>query len=166
MEVLVMCLIIFSARTITWCMGTFRLILIIKNRKLVATVIAFFEALIWFIVIREAMIGEISSILIPISYASGFAFGTFLGLVLTDRFVSGFLTINAISSKITNEDIQKIKAAGFGISSLEIDNNKKLFVVQIDKKDFNIITEILKSLDNEIFIMTNETRHVYSGFIK
>jgi len=166
MEILLICFGIFLVRTITVCMSTFRLLCIVKNRKGAATIIAFVEALIWILILREALTADIAPIAIPIFYSAGFAIGTYIGLILSDRFMTGFFTVNAISTQITDADILKIKNAGFGISFIPMGGSKKLLILQIDKKHFNDVSSILKALDNQIFIMVNETRYVYHGFIK
>jgi len=166
MEIVMICLGVFLVRAITVCMATFRLICIVKNKKGTATLIAFVEALIWFLVVREALTMDEGGLAIPLSYSAGFAIGTYIGIILSNRFISGFFTVNAISTKITDADILKIKNAGFGISFLPMEGNKKMLIIQIDKKHFNDINSILKALDDKVFIMVNETRHVYHGFIK
>jgi len=147
-------------------MGTFRIVCIVKNKKLLATVLAFVEALIWFLVIREVLTMENNMIIIPIFYAGGFATGTYIGLILSDMFISGYFTVNAISNKINDADILKIKQAGFGVSFFPMGDKKIFLIIQIDKKRFEDIKSILRALDDKVFIMVNETRHVYHGFIK
>jgi len=131
-----------------------------------ATAIAFIEVLIWFLIAREAITTELTSIFIPLAFAGGFATGTYIGLLLSNRFISGQYTINAVSAKITDKDIQEIKAAGFGISFLPMEDNKLFLIIQIDKKQLEEIKTILKSLDEDTFIMVNETKYVQNGYIK
>jgi len=165
-EILIISLTIFVARAIDVCLGTFRTVLIVKNRKVGATAIAFVEILIWFLIAREAITTELTSLFIPLSFAGGFATGTYIGLLLSDRFIAGQYTINAISTKITDKQIQEIKDAGYGISFLPMEGNKKFLIIQIDKKQLDEIKGILKSLDEETFIMVNETKYVQNGYMK
>ena len=164
--IIIVSLTIFFARAIDVCLGTFRTVCIVKNKKVTATVIAFFEVLIWFLIAREAITTEITSIFIPLSFAGGFATGTYIGLLLSNRFIAGQYTINAVSTKILEKHIEEIKEAGFGISFLPMEDSKKFLIIQIDKKQLNEIKAILKSLDEDIFIMVNETKHVQNGYIK
>lgn len=166
MEVLFICLIIFIIRATVVCFGTFRIVCIVKDKRVLATFVAFIEVLIWFIVFREVLVMDEMGIIVPIVYSLGFATGTYMGILLSNKLISGYLTINAISNKITDADLLKIKQAGFGISFLPMNDNKKFIIVQIDKKHFDNLKSILKTLDEKIFIMVKESAHVYNGFIK
>ena len=166
MEVLIICLTIFFARAIDVCLGTFRTVLIVKDRRIVATIIAFFEVLIWFLIAKEAITTEITSFWIPLSFAGGFALGTYIGMLLSNRFIGGQFTINAISSKIKEQDIENIKDQGYGISYLMMEGKKKFLIIQIDKKQIDDAKALLKSLDKEIFIIVNETKYAHNAYIK
>ena len=166
MDILIICLTIFFARAIDVCLGTFRTVLIVKDKKLASTIIAFIEVLIWFFIAREAITSEITSLWIPLSFAGGFASGTYIGLLMSNRFISGQYTINAVSSKIKEKDIEFIKNKGYGISYLMMEGKKKFLIIQIDKKQIDDIKKILKSLDKEVFIIANETKYAHNAYIK
>ena len=83
MELLFLCLKIFFVRIIDVSMGTFRTIVTVKGKRLVATSIGFVEAFIWFLVVKEALTTDIDSIFIALSYSAGFASGTFIGSFLS-----------------------------------------------------------------------------------
>ena len=166
MEVLIVSLTIFFARAVDVCLGTFRTVCIVKGKKKTATIIAFIEVLIWFLIAREAITTELTSLWIPLSFAGGFAAGTYIGIWLSNRFIGGQLTINAISTKISDDDINVIKEKGYGVSFLPMEDDKKFLILQIDKKRLDEVKDILKSFDKDTFIMVNETKYVHNGFIK
>jgi len=165
-EIIIVSLTIFVARAVDVCLGTFRTVCIVKNKKFTATIIAFVEVLIWFLIAREAITTELTSIFIPLSFAGGFATGTYIGLLLSNRFIAGQYTIHAVSAKITDQHIQEIKEAGFGISFLPMEDNKKFLILQIDKKQLTEIKAIIESIDDEAFLMVNETKYVQNGYMK
>ena len=106
MNLFYLCLKIFSARIIDVSMNTIRTVYIVKGKRLISTVIAFFEVLIWFEVARTALYTEINSFLIPISYAGGYATGTYIGTLISTKFIKGHYTVTIISNNI---DSTKIK---------------------------------------------------------
>ena len=161
-----MCLIIFFARIIDVCMGTFRTVCIVKGKKFTAAAIAFVEVLVWFFVAREALTAEVTSIFIPISYAAGFATGNFIGIYLSQLFISGTLTLNIVSSVMDETHIEILKLAGFGVSILSTEDDKMIILVQIDKKRLKKLQELLNEMDPNAFIIANETKYVHNGFIK
>ena len=166
MSILLICLKIFFARIVDVGLGTFRTVCIVKGKRFTSTLIAFFEVLIWFLIAREALNSEVTSIFIPIAYAGGFATGTYLGIILSNRFISGQLTLNIISSNINDEHIKTLKSKGYGVSILKTQDEKKMLVMGIDKKNLKEAETLIKTMDENAFIIVNETKHLENGYIK
>lgn len=160
------CVKIFFARMIDVCLGTFRTVSVVKGNRLSASIIAFFEVLIWYLVAKEALSADATSWLIPISYAGGFAAGTYIGTFLSGKYIGGHLTLNVISSKINVENICKIKEQGFGVSILNTQDDKTMLLMEIDKKHLKEAKKLIKSIDDNAFIIANETKYIHNGFIK
>ena len=76
---LILCIKIFFARIFDVTLGTVRTMFTVKGKRLIASLIGFIEVLIWFLVVREALNTESKSIFVAISYALGFATGTYIG---------------------------------------------------------------------------------------
>ena len=161
-----LCFKIFFARIVDVCMGTFRTVCIVKGKRVASTLIAFFEVLIWFMIAREALSTEVSSIFIPIAYAGGFATGTYLGLFLSNRIIGGTLTLSIISAIINKQHIKELKAHGYGVSSIKMEEHKTMLIMEINRKHLKEINTILHQMDPDVFIMIHETKYVYNGFIK
>ena len=81
---IILCFKIFLARILDVTIGTIRTMFIVKGNKIIASIFAFFELIIWYYAAREALNTEINSILIPISYALGFGVGTYLGIAINN----------------------------------------------------------------------------------
>ena len=103
---------IFFARIFDVSLGTYRTILTVKGKIVLPTVIAFFEVLIWFYVAKEALLIEIDSIIIPVSYALGYATGSLLGTYFSKRFIDLILEVKIygynkrVKDYITNSNIE------------------------------------------------------------
>lgn len=166
MVLLLTCLKIFFARMTDVCLGTFRTVNVVKGNKGTATIIAFIEVLIWYLVAKEALNPNINSWLIPVAYAGGFATGTYIGMLLSGRYISGHLTINVISSVIDKSHIDEIKKHGFGVSMLNTHDDKTMLIMEINKKHLKELKSVIKSIDGNAFIIINETKYVHNGFIK
>lgn len=165
MNVLLLCIEIFLARILDVSLGTVKTAFIVREKRLLASIISFGEILIWFFVAREALNTEIKSVLIPLSYSLGYATGTYLGIFLSSKLIKGNLTVSVISNKINKDDIQLLKAQGFGISIIKMENNKKYLLFEINKKRFDELKNALLSIDNKAFIIVNESKVLYNGFI-
>lgn len=165
MEILLLCLKIFFARIIDVSLGTLKTVFIVKEKKVLSGIIAFIEVFIWFLIAREALNTDITSIFIPISYSAGYASGTFIGTYLS-RFIKGHFTINIISSQITKEDVNLLKENGFGVTVLKTKDHKTLLIMEIDKKRYGLLKDLVIQMDKKAFIYVSETKIVQNGYIK
>lgn len=175
MELVFLCIKIFCCRIIDVSMGTIRTINVVKGKTLIGAVIGFFEVLIWFLIVKDALNTELTGILnslfIAISYAGGYATGTYIGGMLSDKFIQGNLTLQVILTKNDDELVAAIRKEGYGVSVLDVRgqlniNDKYMLFIEIDKKNLSHVTSIIKKLDKKAFIVVNETKLVQNGFIK
>ena len=171
MVVFLLCLKIFFARICDVSVGTFRTMLIVKGKNLTATLAAFAEVLIWFLIAREALNTEIDSIFIPLSYAGGYAAGTYIGILLSKLLIDGIVGVQAVINEYSDNIVREIRKKGYAVSIIPLEcqstNDKKVMLyMQINKKKLDDLTSLIKSLDDDAFIIVNETKYVQNGFIK
>ncbi len=164
MDLILLCLKIFIARVSDVSLGTIKTVFIVKEKKLIATLMSFIEILIWFIVAKEALNTEINSILIPISYSLGYATGTYVGIVLSSKLIKGTLTVNIISSKIRKKDINYLKELGYGVSSIQLENKNKYLIMEINKNKLSELKNEINRIDKNAFIIVNETKTITNGY--
>ena len=149
MNLLFLCVKIFMARILDVSIGTVRTLIMVKGKLFITTILAFLEALIWVLVVKEALITEISSFLVPISYSLGYATGTFLG------------------SYICNNFINAMRKHGFAVSIIDLENNRNvLLICQVNHKDEQKLLRLVKKYDKNAFIVVSDTKYVQNGFIK
>lgn len=171
MELLFLCLKIFFARIIDVTLATLRTVYSVKGKTLLAGIIGFIEATIWFIVVKEALNTDIQSPFIVISYAGGFATGSILGTFVSKTFVNSLIKVEVITTKATEENIEKIRLEGFGVSVLDImdqtdDVDKKMLIITLNSKHLDELKRILRHIDRNAFVVVNESKIVQNGFIK
>lgn len=171
MMIFMLCLKIFLARICDVSIGTFRTMLIVKGKSLIAAFVAFIEVLIWFLVAREALNTGIDSIFIPIAYAGGYATGTFIGGILSKRFIDGLVGVQVVINETNKDIINKIREQGYGVSVVPLryqkDQNKKaMLYIQINKSKLKSLINLITKLDSNAFITVNETQYIHNGFIK
>lgn len=171
MVVFLLCLKIFLARICDVSVGTFRTMLIVKGKNFTATLAAFAEVLIWFLIAREALNTNIDSIFIPLSYAGGYAAGTYIGILLSKLLIDGIVGVQAVINEYEDNIVREIRKKGYGVSIIPLEcqstNEKKVMLyMQINKKKLDDLTSLIKSLDDDAFIIVSETKYVQNGFIK
>lgn len=161
-----LCIKIFFARIIDVSLGTIRTLYIVKGSKIVASLIAFIEVMIWFFAAREALNTDLPSLYIAASYSLGYATGTFIGTTINDLFIKGVVNIEVISDKITKEDIDHIKKNNFGVTVIKSMDDKYILFIITDKKRSKECIKLIKSIDYKSFIIVNNSNSTYNGYIK
>lgn len=164
-----LCLKIFFVRILDVSMGTFRTIITVKGKSLYASIIGFVEVFIWFIIVREALNTDETSIFVAISYALGYATGTFIGSKLSKKFISSNLSVQIITSKAT-ELSNILREKGYAVTVIDVEGkdnsqDKYMLFIEINDKKLNNLQKITKQIDESAFMVINETKYVQNGFM-
>ena len=163
----ILCLKIFFVRILDVSLGTIRTMFVVRGKKLI--MIGFFEILVWFLVVKEALQTESNSIFIAISYSLGFATGNYIGALLSDKLITGNVSVQVFTN---NNNLEKIlREHGYGVSSVvytgyEEEAHKHMLFINVDKKKEKALRELIKKNDKEAFIIVNETKYVENGYFK
>ena len=165
---LFLCLKIFFVRIIDVSLGTIRTIISVKGKSLIASLIGFVEITVWFLVVKEALNTDENSLWIVFSYASGFATGTYIGGLLSKKFIQSNLAVQVITTNYNLIDI--LRNNGYAVSVLDIKGKKEekkyMLYISITNKNYNELEKIIKSSDEKAFIVVNEIKNIENGFIK
>lgn len=167
MSLVFLCVKIFFARILDVSIGTVRTMIMVRGKMYVTAALAFIEVMIWFMVAREALVTDMNSIFIPISYSLGYATGTFIGTYIANNFIRNIIGVEIIVTKNQLELIKVIKKSGFAVSVIDLKGNKNGFLLcQINSKKEQKLINIVKKHDPNAFIIVNDTKYVQNGFIK
>lgn len=163
METLLLCLEVFFARILDVSIGSVRTVYLIKQKNFIACFLAFIELLIWFYVARETITMRNISFLVVVSYALGYAVGTYMGGLVNKYLIKGNLTILIFTKKTVNLG-QCLKRSGYGASTIVKDKSKEFILVEIDKKNLKKLKRLIDTYDNSAFIIINESLEVKNGY--
>ena len=162
MNTLFLCLKIFLVRIIDVSLGTARTIIMVRGKGLIASIIGFFEVFVWFLIVTE------SGLFIAISYSLGFATGTYIGSIFSEKFIESNLSIEVITEK--KELADKIRKKNYGVSVLNVNGQeeipKYMLVIEIKNKKLNSLKKLIDEFDKDAFIMIKETKLVQNGYFK
>ena len=167
MSLFFMCIKIFFARLIDVSLGTFRTINTVKERHLIAALIGLVEITVWFLIVKEALNNDNNSIFIVISYAFGFSVGTYIGGKISKIFIKSNLEVQVILSNKDDNVVRKIREHGYAVTAIEVKgtkNNKYMLYIQIRDNSIENLKSIVRKLDNNAFIVVNETKYVENGY--
>ena len=169
MDLLILCLKIFFVRVIDVSMGTCRTIVTVKGKRVYASLIGFVEVFVWFVIVKEALNTDETSLFVALSYAAGYATGTYIGGWLSATFIKGNFGVQVITSSKNDAMIDFLRQKGYAVSVINVEgqdkeNEKYMLFLEIDKKQFKNLKKLIKSLDEKAFIVVNETREVENGY--
>ncbi len=166
----ILALKVFLVRIFDVSMGTIRMILVVKGKKIIGSIVGFIEVAIWFAVVREAINTDVSSLLIVFAYAGGFSIGTLIGGYLSEKFIKGSLNVQVVSNR--NKKLANfLRDNGYavsvvGVQGIDESNENDMLIMEVDKKDFKHLRDLIKKCDNKAFIVVNETKYVQNGYFR
>lgn len=107
--------IIFFARIIDVSLGTIRVNMIVRRKKTIAAIVGFIEVTI-FISIIVRIIKDIDNIYGILAYGAGFAVGTVVGVLISEKLSRDLISTNIISKKHNEEIKELLSKEGFGFT--------------------------------------------------
>lgn len=79
---LLTCLLIICGRIVDVTIGTTRTLFVVQGRRALASILGFFEVVIWIFIVARVINGLSGNILYACSYGLGFALGNFMGVTV------------------------------------------------------------------------------------
>ncbi len=164
------CLYIFLARLADVSIGTVRTILMVRGKRKIAALLAFVEVIIWYFVAREALV-NVTSLWIPLSYAGGYALGTYLGTFITSNYITSLVGMQIITKNNNDVLINKLRNKGYGVSVLNLKkektkDKKDMLFIATKRRNVDEIITLTKKVDKKAFMVINDTKFVQNGLIK
>lgn len=169
MAIILQVIFIICARIADVSLGSLRIIFLSKGRSRIAFLVAFLEIFIWFLVARDVLTsGEWWGIF---PYSLGYALGTYVGSKINEKYVSGNLGVQVVTSCANIEILEAIRNRGYAVSVVDVKGiehgkDKYMLFIEINKKKYCELKILLKELDPNAFIVVNETRYVLNGYFK
>ncbi len=158
-------LLIFLARILDVSIGTLRIVFLNRGLRFLAPFCGFFEILIWLIALNRLM-GDLTSWVYYVSYAGGFAAGTYIGIMIESRLAMGVLSVMIVTQKDAAGLLQKLRKEHFGITQVGaqgVQGKVRLIYLIIRRKDLPRIAEILRTHQPGAFSVVNDVRDVGGG---
>jgi len=156
-------LVIFIAKVTEVSLATVGLIFTSKGYKKLATIISFLEIFIYLFAISK-IIENMSNIFYYLSYAGGYALGTYIGIWIEEKISIGYTNIRIITKKNADKLEKKLQFEGYKTTKYTADSasSSKVDVVHtiVKRKDINKITQIILDFDKKVFYSVEDIRYV------
>lgn len=112
--------LIFGARVLDVSCGTFRILLLVRGKKLTASLLGFVEVGLYMTILAIVLGGKSLEIPQLIAYCAGFATGNYVGIFLEERLLRRFVLLEIIAD-VSEESyalIRRLREEGFGTTVL------------------------------------------------
>ncbi|MBN1447577.1 MAG: DUF2179 domain-containing protein [Bacteroidetes bacterium] len=166
MEFLLNALFIFVLRIGDVSLGTLRTLFTVQGKKTLAPVVGLFESLIWVIAIRQ-IFNQLDNPWNIAGYASGFAMGTLIGILLEQKLAIGFHQIYIISRHYTDEIADALRKNLFGVTIIPGEGGTggmAIITSMIKRSRLREFQRIVDSIDKQAFISIQNAM-LYRGFL-
>jgi uncharacterized protein YebE (UPF0316 family) len=154
-------LLIFCARIIDVSMGTIRVIFISKGLKKVASILGFFEIIVWLLAISGIM-KNLDNWISYVAYGAGFATGTYMGMLIEEKLSIGKVILRIITKKDSHKLVRKIRSR-WHATILDGETTKdakvKLIFMVLKKKEAKEVISLVNKYQPKAFYTIEDVRY-------
>ncbi|MCK9581036.1 MAG: DUF2179 domain-containing protein [Methanoregula sp.] len=158
-------ILIFCARICDVTLGTMRVIFISKGIKYLAPVIGFFEVIIWLLAISQVM-SNLTNIVSYVAYGSGFAAGTFIGMIIEEKISIGLVSVRIITKDDPRNLVLFFRSHDYGVTCVDGEGatgRVKMVFTIIQRQDLPHVVGIIKQCQPNAFYSVEEVKSVAEG---
>ncbi|WP_422658398.1 DUF2179 domain-containing protein [Paenibacillus sp. EC2-1] len=145
---------------------TLRLILMIKGRRALASVLSMVEVFVYLVGLN-LVLQNVDNPVNMAAYCLGFGLGVYLGSRIEEYLALGYLVVQVIVDSLEMELPAKLREKGYGVTSWTADGKDgKRLVLQVLVKRSNEkrLMETLKKFSPSAFIISHEPKSFKGGF--
>lgn len=158
-------LLIFLARICDVSINTIRIIYMLGGRRYTATILGFFEAFIWLLVIRE-IFQHLDNWLCYVAYPAGFASGIFVGMIIEERIAYGKVIVRIITRKDIIPLLLFLNAQNFRHTKVDAegpDGHETLIFTVLDRERLDELLDKLKEILPTAFYTIEKVKAAAEG---
>jgi uncharacterized protein YebE (UPF0316 family) len=162
---LILPLLILIARVCDVTIGTIRIIFVSKGKKKLASLLGFFEVLIWLVAIGQIM-KNLNNPVCYIGYACGFSLGNFMGITVEEKLAMGNLIVRIFTSVNADTLVNSLTIAGFGVTMMDGRGSVgpvNVIYTLIKRCDLPEVDRIIKDFNPKAFYCIEEVKSLNAG---
>ncbi|MGJ3241049.1 MAG: DUF2179 domain-containing protein [Anaerolineae bacterium] len=166
-EAIAFALLIFVLRVFNYTISTMRLVFIGRGMKLWAAVIAFFEALIFAVVIAN-VVSDLQDLGNLMAYCLGAAVGSYVGMWLESKLITTYSTVVIITAEKGQEIAGLLRQHNYGVTLSEgegRDGRVDILRSTTVNNDIPMMVSLVQGINADAFINIESARTLYRGWI-
>ncbi|MCC6955276.1 MAG: DUF2179 domain-containing protein [Anaerolineales bacterium] len=158
--------LIFFLRVSDMTLDTLRVLVMMRGKKSIAWMLGLFQSLI-FVLAISSVLSNLDNPLNILGYASGFATGVVVGMLIEERLALGHVQISIVSSRRGTAIAERLREEGFAITEIPArgkDGVVSLLNCSVLRRNVKRVQEIVNEVDDSAFITAEDVRPVRHGF--
>ncbi len=158
-------LVIFFMRVTDVTLDTLRVLLMVRNAKLLVPVIGFIQVTIWVIAVT-AVVQNLHSPLHVIGYSGGFAAGNYVGMLVEERLALGLATMHTMIRQDGGQVALALRELGFAVTEMEghgKDGPVEVLYSVISRRKVASYIAMVERAAPRSFVVVDEPRTVRGG---
>ncbi|GAB5490520.1 MAG: hypothetical protein Phog2KO_07350 [Phototrophicaceae bacterium] len=166
-EVIAFAGLIFALRVFNYSISTLRLVFIGRGMRFWAAFIAFFEALIFAVVIAQ-VVQDLENVMSLLAYCLGASVGSYIGMWLESRFIVSYSTVTIITHKLGKEIATALRDHNYGVTVSKgegRDGQVDIIRSTTVNKDIPTLISVVQGVNPDAFIDIETARSLYRGWI-
>ncbi|MDP2892712.1 MAG: DUF5698 domain-containing protein [Bacillota bacterium] len=162
---------IFFGKIVEVTIATVRIVLINRGERLIGSLVALAEVLLWIIVTGTVLIGFQKDIIKVLVFAVAFATGNYIGSWLEEKLAFGLCSVQVI----VNEDestyrlVDKLRNEDFGVTMMDgkgKDGKRQVLILNLKRKRIDQAIKIVQDNVKEAVITVSDVKVAYGGYLK
>jgi uncharacterized protein YebE (UPF0316 family) len=157
--------VIFLGRICDVTLGTLRIIFVSKGRRTLAPIIGFFEVFIWIVIISQ-ILARTNDLVSYLSYAAGYATGTYVGMLIESKLAFGVLIYRVYTREGGRGLITRFNEHGFGATLVHAEGSiDKVDIIEtiVSRQKMKKVESIINEFDDHAFYVTEDVRTTQNG---
>ncbi|MDE3088000.1 MAG: DUF2179 domain-containing protein [Chloroflexota bacterium] len=161
-------LFVFLMRIIDMSLDTFRLLLVMRGRKLYAGMIGAVQATVFILAVSTVLRGPLNFWTVS-GYAAGFGGGVILGMLVEERLAIGYAMLRVYSPSAGNAIADALRQAGYAVTEFAAQGQAgHITVVNLVllRRQVPAVRAIIDGVDPRAFITIDEAHPLQRGYFR
>jgi uncharacterized protein YebE (UPF0316 family) len=158
--------LIFMLRVTDMSLDTLRVLVVMRGRKAIAWLLGFFQSAV-FVLAISSVLTHLDNPLNVIGYAAGFATGNVVGMMIEERLAIGHILLSIVSPRLGSAIAERLRKEGYAVTEIPArgkDGMVCLLNANVLRKNADLVRKLVKDVDEEAFITSEDIRPVRRGF--
>lgn len=161
---------IFFGKIIEVTLVTIRIVLVNRGEKIKGSIIAFFEVIMWLLIINSVLETLSEDIIKFMLYAIAYSAGNYLGVYIEEKLAIGLSSIQVIMPINTADNACKLlRENHFGVTAIAGEGAKEkkdILVIHLKRRRINEAIKLIHNNVDNAVITINDVKAIRGGFIK